>query len=42
MSAADANHIWWLNAKPFTGLLLHLNSYRILHLPCDFLNMLCF
>jgi len=42
MGAADANHIWWLNTNPFTGLLLHLNSYRILHLPCGFLNMLCF
>jgi hypothetical protein len=33
MGAADANLIWWLNTTPFTGLLLHHNSYRIRHLP---------
>jgi hypothetical protein len=33
MGAADANLIWWVNTKAFTGLLLHLSSYRIRHLP---------
>jgi len=36
MGAADANHIWWLNINPpQADLLLHLNSYRIRHLPFD-------
>jgi hypothetical protein len=39
MGAADANQIWWLNTNPNTGLLPHLNSYRIRHLPFGFLNM---
>jgi hypothetical protein len=33
MGAVDANLIWWVNTKAFTGLLLHLNSYRKRHLP---------
>jgi hypothetical protein len=39
MGAADANHIWWLNINPpQADLLLHLNSYRIRHLPFGFLT----
>jgi hypothetical protein len=33
MGAAGVNQIWWLTTNPFTGLLLHPNSYRIMHLP---------
>jgi hypothetical protein len=33
MGAAGANHVWWLNANPFVGLLLHPDSYHIMHLP---------
>ena len=32
VGAAAANHIWWLNTNPFTGLLLHPKSYRVTHL----------
>jgi len=39
MGAADANHIWWRNINPpQADLLLHLNSYRIRHLPFGFLT----
>jgi len=33
MGAAGTNQIWWLDTNPFTGLLLHPKSYRIMHLP---------
>jgi len=42
MGAADANHIWWLSTNPSAGLLLHLNSYRIRHLPFGYWNMFFF
>jgi len=39
MGATAANHIWWLNINPpQADLLLHLNSYRIRHLPFGFLT----
>jgi len=30
MGAAGTNQIWWFDTNPFTGLLLHPNSYRII------------
>jgi len=33
MGAAVTNRICWLDTNPFTGLLLHPKSYRIMHLP---------
>jgi hypothetical protein len=42
MGAAGANQVWWLNTNPITGLLLHPNSYRIMHLPFGHWNMFFF
>jgi len=33
MGAAGANQSLWFNTNPITGLLLHPNSYLIMHLP---------
>jgi len=33
VGAAAANHIWWLNANPYSSSLPHPNSYRISYLP---------
>jgi hypothetical protein len=42
MGAAAANLIWWVNTRVFTGLLLQLYSYRIMHLPFGHSNICLF
>ena len=42
MGAAGANQIWWLNTNPEADLLLHLNSYRIRHLPFGYWDIFSF